>query len=300
MITDRMRAIIGWIAVGISTLATCFWAFWGIIENFHEGWYFESTWSNLGLMIVQYLSPMLLFMVITVISIFWPRLGAALHVVLAVFAAWFFQALSNPVMMVMIAPLIALGCLYWFGRPMPRKVAAGLVIGLPILVILISGISPLVRVSKRYDDGILHAREVIGNGVTLTWAPEGPGWPRSGANWYEARRICQQLSEDGLSVMPQSTEIWRLPSADETVRSMTRNGENSGGIWDPVASRAAYINSPDKESPLWNVYSQVIYWWTATEVDEEHALIIVYDGNVWRRSKQLNQAYLGFRCVRDS
>ena len=300
MITDRTRVVIGWIAVGISTLATCFWAFWGIIENFHEGWYFESTWSNLGLMIVQYLSPLLLFMIITAISISWPRLGAALHAVLAIFAAWFFQVLSNPVMILIIAPLIVLGALYWFGRPKPRNVAAGVVIGFPIVVLVISGISPAVRVSERYDDGILQARQVSGNGVTLIWAPEGPGWPSSGTDWNEANRICQQLSADGLSLETQAAEIWRLPSADETVRSMTRTGENSGGTWDPLTSQATYINSPDKESPLWNIHSQVIYWWTATEVDEEYAFIIVYDGKVWKRSKQLNQAYLGYRCVRDT
>jgi hypothetical protein len=33
---DR-RQIAGWIAVGFSTLLTCFLEFWGIIENFHEG-----------------------------------------------------------------------------------------------------------------------------------------------------------------------------------------------------------------------------------------------------------------------
>ncbi|MFN2151362.1 MAG: hypothetical protein ACK2T5_07195, partial [Anaerolineales bacterium] len=56
--------IVGWIAVSISTLVTCFWAFWGIVENFHEGWYAESLLANLGLMFVQYLSPMLIFMAV--------------------------------------------------------------------------------------------------------------------------------------------------------------------------------------------------------------------------------------------
>ena len=49
------RQIVGWIAVGLSTAITCVWAFWGIIENFHEGWYYESWLSNVGLMFVQYL-----------------------------------------------------------------------------------------------------------------------------------------------------------------------------------------------------------------------------------------------------
>ena len=63
------RQIVGWIAVGLSTAVTCFWAFWGIIENFHEGWYYESWLSNVGLMFVQYLSPMLIFMGVSLISI---------------------------------------------------------------------------------------------------------------------------------------------------------------------------------------------------------------------------------------
>jgi len=54
------RQIAGWIAVCLSTVITCFWAFWGIIENFHEGWNDESMLSNVGLMIVQYLTPMLI------------------------------------------------------------------------------------------------------------------------------------------------------------------------------------------------------------------------------------------------
>jgi len=73
------RQIVGWIAVGISTAITCFWALWGIIENFHEGWYYESALSNVGLMFVQYPSPMLIFLVVTLISIFWPRLGGGIH-----------------------------------------------------------------------------------------------------------------------------------------------------------------------------------------------------------------------------
>jgi hypothetical protein len=85
---------------------------------------------------------------------------------------------------------------------------------------------------------------------------------------------------------------------DEAVRSVARHGQNSGGVWDAEAAKASYRTPPDKESPLWSVYSQVIYWWTATEVDEEHAYIIVYDGKVWPRAKQFSPAYLGFRCVR--
>ena len=294
----KRRQIIGWIAVGLSMTITCFWAFWGIIENFHEGWYYQSWLSNLGLMVVQYLSPMLIFMSLTLISIAWPRIGGGLHIGFALFAAWFFQAFTNPVMFLLIVPLVGLGVLYWFGRPQPRKIALSLAIGLPMLTLTIFGIEPVLRLSQRLDDGNLQARLVQGNGVHLIWAPDGPGWPQTGTSWYEAQQLCQYLDEDGLSPASEPQYNWRLPTVDEAVRSMARHGQNSSGVWDGEIAKAAYQTTPDKESPLWNKYSQVIYWWTATEVDEEQAYIIVYDGRVWPRAKQLSLAYLGYRCVK--
>ena len=294
---DR-RQLVGWIAVGVSTVLSCFWAFWGIVENFHEGWYYESLLWNVGLMLVQYLSPMPIFMGVALLSIPWPRFGAGLHVILALFVAWFFQALTNTVTLFFIVPLVGLGALYWYGRPQPRKVAVSLAIGLPILTLTLSGIGPVLRVSQRMDDGNLQARTVHGNGVDLVWAPEGPGWPRLGADWYEAEEACRYLARDGLTVAPVPQHIWRLPAVDEAVRSMARHGQNSGGVWDAKTAKATYSTTPDKESPLWNSHSPVIYWWTATEVDVGHAHIIVYDGKVWPRAKHLSPAYLGFRCVR--
>jgi hypothetical protein len=294
---DR-RQIVGWIAVGLSTLITCIWSVWGILENFHEGCWYPSLWSNLGLMLAQYLSPMLLFMGVTLVSIRWPRYGAGLHVLLSLGAAWFFGASSNAGVFLIMVPLVGIGVLYWFGRPEPRKAAVALATGLPILVLIVAGIEPVLRVRQRFDDGNLQARLVHGNGVQLTWAPDGPGWPRQGADWYAAQQACQHLSEDGLATASTPQHIWRLPTVDEAVRSMARHGQNSAGVWDADAARATYQTPPDKESPLWNVYSQVIYWWTATEVDEDRAYIIVYDGRVWPRSKDFGPAYLGFRCVR--
>jgi hypothetical protein len=294
---DR-RQIIGWIAVGISTVITCIWAFWGISENFHEGWWYESWLSNLGLMFIQYLSPMLIFMGITLISVYWPRSGGVLHVVLAILAAGFFQAFSNAAIFLLIIPFIGLGGLYWFGRPQPRKVAVSLVVGLPLLTLILFGIKPVVRVSQRVDDGNRQARLVHGNGVDLIWSPDGPGWPPEGTDWHEAQRACQYLSEDGLTTASKPQHIWRLPTVEEAVRSMALHGENSGGVWDGEAAEATYIKTPDKESPLWNTHSQVIYWWTVTEVDENRAYIIVYDGKVWTRAKGFGPAYLGFRCVK--
>ncbi len=294
---DR-RQIIGWVAVGLSTLITCFWAFWGIIENFHEGWYSPSLLANLGLMFVQYLSPMIIFMSLTLISIFRPRFGAILHFVFALLAARFFEVFSNPTLFLLIMPLAVIGFLYWFGRPHPRTFAVYFAIGLPLLTLIIFGFEPVLRVSQRIDQGDLQAQTVPGNGVNLVWAPEGPGWPSRGANWFEAQEICQTLSVDGLTALSTPQNIWRLPTADEAVRSMARHGQNSGGVWHEASAETVYDMKPDKEPPLWNRYSLVIYWWTATEVDDDRAYIIVYDGRVWPRSKDRNQDNLGFRCVK--
>jgi len=298
MTKDKKQSIMGWVAVGVSAVITCFWAFWGIIENFHEGWYFESLLSNLGLMFAQYLSPMLVFMVVTLVSIFWPRFGGGLHIFFALLAVWFFNAFSNAAIFLIILPLIGLGLLYWNGCLEPKKLAVSVSIGLPLLTLIIAGVEPVIRVSQRINDGNLNARLVHGNEVDLTWAPDGPGWPHVGGNWFEAKQTCQYLSEDGLTVSSTPQNIWRLPTVDEAVRSMSRHGQNSGGVWDAETGDATYEITPDKESPHWNVYSQVIYWWTATDVDEEHAYIIVYDGKVLSRDKQVDLAYLGFRCVR--
>jgi hypothetical protein len=294
---DR-RQIVGWIAVGLSIIINCFWALWGVLETFHEGWYYESLLSNLGLALVQYLSPMLIFIGAALVSLFWPRLGGGLHAILTSLAAGFLGAFTNPAMVILILPLLGIGALYWFGRPQPHKVAVWLVAGLPILTLIIFGIEPVVRVSQRVDDGNLQARLVYGNGADLVWAPDGPGWPRAGGNWQTAQHTCQHLGEDGLTLASTPQHIWRLPTVDEAVRSSARHGQNSGGVWDAETAQVTYKTRPDKESSLWNTHSQVIYWWTATEIDEKRAYIIVYDGKVWPRSKSFGPTYLGFRCVR--
>jgi len=294
---DRHQKM-GWIAVAFSIVITCLWAFWGANETFHEGWYFETLVENLGLTIIQYLSPMLIFMGVGITSIFWPRVGGIIHILAALLAAWFFNIHANTVVLFIIAPLVGIGILYWFGSPPPRKIATRWIIGLPIGVAIVAGFVPAYRVSQRITDKNLDAQVVHGNGITLEWAPSGPGWPRDGVIWTEATRVCQLLNQDGNAIESEPQNIWRLPTVDEAVRSMTLHGENSHGVWDNTNAKAEYEHRPDKEFPLWDINSQVIYWWTATELDQKNVYIIVYDGKVWPRSKKLNMGSLGFRCVR--
>lgn len=296
----RLTVILGWTAVGLSTLAACYWAIWGAIENFHEGWFYSSLWTNLGLMLSQYLLPMILFVAASLVAIRWPQIGGGIHLATALAAAWFLRGASPKVVYpFVVAPFVIMGGLYWFGRARPRRWAVAIVICLPLISLLIFGAEPAHRVAGRLDDGDRSARPLSENGVNLIWAPAGPGWPVDGVTWEQAAWRCRYLKDDGMSLAETPQNIWRLPSVEEAVRSMERHGANSGGSWNPARGKASYLVTPDKESPLWDVHSQVIYWWTATEVNEREAYIIAYDGQVWRRHKQAHWGYLAFRAVKD-
>jgi hypothetical protein len=298
--SGRFRLYLGWTAVALSALVACFWAFWGIIENFHEGWYHRSLALNLAMMLGQYLLPALTFTGAACVAIRWPLVGATIHLAAAGAAAWHFRGASSIVVHVSIAgPLALTGLAYAFGRPRPRRRAVAAVVGLPLSTILVCGAAPALRVAGRIDDGDRGARRIAGRDVDLIWAPEGPGWPRDGVSWDEALRRCRHLAPDGLTVSEAPVGIWRLPTVDEGVRSMLRHGRNSGGVWDASRRQASYEVTPDKESPLWDPHSKVIYWWTATEASESEAFIVVYDGKVWPRPKSARWGYLGFRAVRD-
>ena len=79
---------------------------------------------------------------------------------------------------------------------------------------------------------------------------------------------------------------------------MAHHGLNSGGTWDAAVAEATYETEHHDESPLWNTHSQVMTWWTATQIDDERAYMIAYDEKVWARDRDFGPAYLGFRCVK--
>ncbi|MFC2145490.1 hypothetical protein ACFLQQ_04080 [Actinomycetota bacterium] len=76
------------------------------------------------------------------------------------------------------------------------------------------------------------------------------------------------------------------------------HGENAGGNWNPENEEAVYRSTPDKETPLWDPYSKVIYYWTYTISSEGRAYIIVYNGGVYSRSMEIHPDYLSFRAVK--
>ena len=293
---------LGWIGVSITLIFSSLWAYWGAIENFHEGWYSHSIWENLFMLFFQYLLFTIVFVLLAVISLRWKRIGLVLHILVAAGSIWFFSGASPVVLGGMIVlPILAIGLIYFFGEPEPKKWAYRLIVFIPLLIVLAISIPQGIKISQRINDNYIGPRLVEGNGVTLIWAPRGPGWPDTGTSWEEAQRICRYLSEDGTQIMPEPQNIWRLPTVEEAISSMMIHGENAGGVWDSLEGKANYARTPDKESPLWDVHSKVIYYWMAdtSARNDQRAYIIVYHGGVFDRIKTEGQGYLSFRAVKD-
>ena len=294
---------IGWGAVALVTFASALWAFWGINEAFHEGWCKPLLWMRL-LQVLAYIGPATVLVIFTVLGIRWPRVGATLFVLagVAIAALIIWDRATFPAVMTATLTVVPalVGLLFLFGRPTPKRAAYAVSVGIPLLFVIGFGAEPVVRVNTRFDDGDRGARIVEGNGVALLWAPAGPGWTRDGlVGWDEAVRRVRYLTEDGTALADTPQDIWRLPSREEIVRSMTRGGRNAGGTWDVVKARPTYDRRPDKESPLWDQYASLIYLWTAEEESEKRAWIVVYHGGVYAKPKAVGSPSFGFRAVRE-
>jgi len=267
-----MKKIIGWITASITFIIIALWSYWGINEAFHEGWYHTSIFQNISLTFIQYLSIPLIFLVLALIAIQYRRIGSALFIAVGIFALFFFDSPAGRV--VIFIPLLLLAFGFYYGKF--RKIASKAFITIFLLIILSFGIPQLIRVENRFNDNDFGER-IISN---LTWAAQGSGFPLVGTDWKTARDNC---------IGP-----WRLPSRDELVSSMTRNNENAGGYMD-ASGDPHYETTPDKETPLWNPHSQIIYYWTSESIDNK-AYLVAYNGKILARSSGAD--YQGYRCVK--
>ena len=346
----------GWIGKILLIIITSFWCFWSVGEMYHEGW-----WGPFYIRLI-YLIPGAAFLILTLIGIKWPRIGGWLIIVIGGLFTLFFLDISfvdgkliigrDLAGFLVSGPLVFLGVLFLVeGRNQKRRIARGwvphpkwwrrniwylLALVPPLLILAGWSIHSLPIVLTRIDDRDRGARLIEGNGVTLIWAPEGPGW-----NWrqdyggfpswnmialyglppvgmgdkpgYDTRNgvfasaeemanynLCLYLGEDGLTLEPEPQNIWRMPTVDEYARSLARHGENAGCMWQGEShDQMACERLPDKETPLWAPDLDPIYYWAAEAYNDREAYFVSYNGWVNTAYKAGGNPRHSYRCVRD-
>jgi len=341
------RSLPGWFATFLAAVTTAVMNYGGFAGLFYEGWGQPFPTP------LVHLAPGLASLAICLAALRWPRAGGLLLLAAGVGggALWLnMQAaraeLSVEVLLTLLiffGPVLVTGGLFLLEarhqrllreegvRPSPRWIARNyrylLVAVVPLVTVAILSAEWLPRLLSRRDDGIRGARVIKGNGVTLVWAPRGPGWNwkqpdgrypswemitfygvppvgmagknRHGARPEEMARtcLCAYLNEDATALLVEPVFIWRMPTTDEIVRSLTRNGENAGCVWDGQSEYADCRTPPDKETPLWAPDEAPIYYWAAGERDPMNAYCVNYTGGTNYQPK--SAVGLGFRCVKE-
>lgn len=357
-------ALPGIVATGLIAAIAWLWVFWSLGEMFYEGWGTPLPGPLL------YLIPGAVTLGLALAALRWPRVGGLFLVLVGgLFGFWWVGNslragidFGDLIVRFLLSGGIALvGLLFLLeARHRRRRAEAGwtppeawwrrnlrfLFLLVPAGLILVGYLAYWAPIlATRVDDGDRGARLVEGNGVTLVWAPEGPGWnwrqdfggfpSWEALAWYgrdpvgmkhgrerdslraagtlpenatgeDMRRtgLCRYLSADGLRLEAEPPGIWRMPTADELVRSLTRHGENAGCTLDPRFPEVEYTRAscdvtPDKETPLWAPDLEPIYEWVADEHGAREAFYVNYQGAVRAQPKRWGNPRHGYRCVRD-
>ncbi|MGD8330641.1 MAG: hypothetical protein PVJ49_14505 [Acidobacteriota bacterium] len=347
---DRIPGII---ATTLLVVTTALWTFWGTAEMYYEGW------GNPFPVPLAYLIPAAICLLLSLAAVAFPLVGGVLLIVVGgAFTIWWVNLTlsrgGDLLALLSLFPvsgmLVLTGVLFLLeSRSRKRRRQTGwrpqgawwrrnfrylAVAGVPLAVLLAVSAANLPGILLRVDDGDRGARVITGNGVTLMWAPAGPGWnwkqPWGGyPSWdaialygvepigidvdkpgYDdigrsataadmaATGLCRYLSADGLRLTDEPQDIWRMPTADEIVRSLPRRGANAGCTWDGESRRATCAAQPDKETPLWAPDQAPIYMWAADEVDAEEARYVSYNGWINAQPKRWGNPRHGYRCVR--
>jgi len=180
--------MVGWFLLLVATLL---WAYWGAGEVFHEGWY--SPYTH----IIYYFMPYLILLGMSTLCIYLPLAGGILIISGGVLYLIIYVLQSTrqhfellPSFWMISAVVIIPGMLFIFDYVLKKKHGyteakkaifknkwklIALVCFSLILIICIS--TPLlIRNTKRLPLESYDEVTVYGNGITLTFAGDGPGW----------------------------------------------------------------------------------------------------------------------------
>lgn len=177
--------LLGLIASLLMIVLTALWTIWGVAEMYHEGWW--GAWYNR----LAYLVPVAVLLIPALVAFSWPIVGGILICAVGLFAT---IAFGFGVSLIGIA-IVIVGVLFIIDGILKRQTSLGdtgdtrwlfrkwrylLLIGIPAIVLIIVSALNLPVVLSRIDDGERGERLIEGNGISLVWAPEGPGW-----NWRQ-------------------------------------------------------------------------------------------------------------------
>jgi len=212
-----------------------------------------------------------------------------------------------------------------------RQLSPLIAFGFPGLIALAVSAHQLPIVTARMDDGGRGVRIIEGNSVRLAWAPAGPGWnwrqpwggypswdslafygvkpiglksnreigtKHAGSGDMARTGLCAYLDANGTRLMAEPTHVWRMPSVDELVRSLTWRGASAGCTWKGNRGRSSCRTTPQKETPLWAPGEPPIYMWTGSERTHEQAWYVNYQGFVSSQPKGFGNPRHGYRCVK--
>ena len=326
-----LRSLPGILATLLMVVAATAAAVTGTGSLFYEGWGQPVPY------LLRYTAPALVLLALGLVALRWPAGGGVLLLLVALGAGawWVLWQVGRGMApleillvtaLTMIAPLIGAALLFLFearhrrcsqeegalpsSRWLGRQWRSVLLVVMPSMGVAILSAQQLPALLARQDDGQRGARIVTGNGVTLMWAPQGPGWnghlPGAPFPTWESLahhgtaslERCAYLDEQGLTLLATPTRIWRMPTADEIVRSLTRNAQNAGCAWDGRSPHAACRTAPDKETPLWAPNQAPIYYWSAQTAGPTTAVAVNYTGGISALPRSAPDLGIGFRCVR--
>ncbi|NDJ77229.1 MAG: DUF1566 domain-containing protein [Chloroflexi bacterium] len=338
---DWQSRLPGLLASALALVSTGFWWYWGMGEMYFEGWW--GAWYNR----LPYLIPGTACLLIALVAVTWPRTGGGLALLAWVGFTIFSVLVGLRNMFVYLTlggALFLIAVLFWLeGRrrrtwipPLhwwQRHATLLLIVGMCLVITVGVSTYYLPVVLTREDDGYRGTSLIRGNGVTLMWAPEGPGW-----NWLQdyggypswkmlalyglepiglddkndldrtvsagdmaQTGLCAYLNADGTELMDTPQDIWRMPTTEEVVHSLVRHGENAGCAWDGDTGMMDCDRLPDKETPLWTPDTAPVYYWTADvdPDDADFAYYVAYNGAVQTTINRGGNPRHGYRCVKE-
>lgn len=314
-----LRYLLGWSALLLATLFSCFWAFWGCVESFHEGFTFNSIFWNLFALLIRYLPYAIIAIILNLVAIRNKWIGGLLYLSMGIFILyWFIMYQEKAVDQYWIEYIILLSFFPFIGFSLlvgkiPQKAQGKqffniIAIGLPVFVFMFVAVEPVQRLIYRFSTpinvGIYEVK--YDENTTIQWAPMGEGWSTFGKDdWKEAYDICKELDitgkkkDENYSNPNYRGNGWRLPTPEEVIFSFPKTKTIKKTYkTDPKGNEPYY----DKIAPLWYPYSPIIQLWCQYSNEQKNrdslAPTVFYTGEIISQYKNNYNDSIGFRAVR--